>query len=64
MRNQIFTIFLQGMASRVRGKLAILTGYQGFETVLGLAASNTVRWLPHNIRCARCIALEICQFEA
>ena len=35
------TIFLQGMASRVHGKLAILKGYQGFETVLGSAAANT-----------------------
>ena len=58
-------IFLQAMASRVPGKLAILKGYQGFEIVLGSAAANTVRLLPRGIRRARCVAfIETCRFEA
>ena len=43
-------IFLQAMASRVPGRLAILKGYQGFEIVLGSAVANRVRLLPRGIR--------------
>ena len=56
MGNKAFTIFLQGMAPRVQGEMAILKGYQGSEIGLSLAAANTVRWLPHRICRARCIA--------